>query len=128
MIFYQQAVGNHGGGLRNLPTTSVQVTGQTLSGANVERHALPAPGIDFQLQGRECFDLRVLGDAVFVAVAAELPADEFFASMGGIAFSTLTFSSRTDSLSMRTGGSMARFDSTWNKWFCTTSRIVPVWS
>ena len=52
----------------------------------------------------------------------------FCASTGGIDFSTLTFSSRSDSLSFRAGGSMQRFASTWKRWFWTTSRTVPVWS
>ena len=46
--------------------------------------------------------------------------------MGGIDLNTLTFSSRIDSLSVRAGGSIARFASTWNRWFWTTSRTVPV--
>ena len=43
-----------------------------------------------------------------------------------MALSTLTFSSRIDSLSVLTGGSIARFVRTWNRWFWTTSRMVPV--
>ncbi len=42
-----------------------------------------------------------------------------------MAFSTLTFSSRIDSLSRRAGGSIARFEISWNRWFWMTSRIVP---
>ena len=50
------------------------------------------------------------------------------AAIGGIDFSTFTFSSRSDSLSVRAGGSIARFASTWKRWFWITSRTVPVWS
>ena len=41
-----------------------------------------------------------------------------------MAFSTLTFSSRIDSLSVLTGGSIARLVRIWKRWFWTTSRIV----
>ena len=41
-----------------------------------------------------------------------------------IALRTLTFSSRTDSLSVPAGGSIARLARTWSRWFWTTSRIV----
>ena len=37
------------------------------------------------------------------------------ASIGEIDFSTFTFSSRIDSLSLRAGGSIARLASTWNR-------------
>ena len=40
----------------------------------------------------------------------------------GIASRTFTFSSRIDSLSVLTGGSMARLLRTWKRWFWTTSR------
>ena len=36
---------------------------------------------------------------------------------------TLTFSSRSDSLAILAGASIARLLTTWNRWFCTTSRI-----
>ena len=49
---------------------------QPFSGADVERHALPAPGIDFEPEGREGFDLRVRRYALFVPVAAELAAHD----------------------------------------------------
>ena len=74
---------------------------QALPGADVERHALPAPGVDLQLQRGIGLHLRVRRDPLLLAVAAELAADDAPRVQRLIAFSTLTFSSRTDSLSVR---------------------------
>ena len=49
---------------------------QVLSRANVKRHALPAPGIDLELQSGERLDLRIGRDALFLPIAAELPPDQ----------------------------------------------------
>src|SRR5262249_42757933 len=50
--------------------------GQALASANVKWHAFPAPGIDFKLYCGEGLGLRILRDAVFVTVAAELTTHE----------------------------------------------------
>src|SRR4029450_12785322 len=49
---------------------------QRLPGPDVERHALPAPGIHAQLQSGEGFDFRIRRHAVFLAVATKLPANK----------------------------------------------------
>ena len=48
---------------------------QALAGADVERHARPAPRVDMQAQRDERLDLRICGDTRLVPVAAELAAD-----------------------------------------------------
>ena len=46
--------------------------------------------------------------------------------MGGMPFSTFTFSSRAVSGSaLRGNGSIATLETTWSRWFWTTSRMVP---
>src|SRR6478672_628950 len=49
---------------------------QRFPGADVERDALPAPGINVQLQRGECFNLRIGGHAVFVLVTTKLTANK----------------------------------------------------
>ena len=49
---------------------------QVFPRADVKRHALPAPGIHLQLQRSERFHVRIGRDALFLPVAAELPADQ----------------------------------------------------
>ena len=49
---------------------------QRLPGPDVERHALPAPGIHVQLQSGEGFDFRIRCHAVFLPVATKLPANK----------------------------------------------------
>ncbi len=49
---------------------------QALAGADVERHALPAPGVDEQAHGGEGLGGRVLGHAGLVQVADELAAHD----------------------------------------------------
>ena len=62
------------GGRLRVTLTSVAVIGRHLAGADVERHAGPAPGVDVQAQRGEGLDLRILGHAGLVAIAAELSA------------------------------------------------------
>src|SRR5262249_2674900 len=50
--------------------------GQRLPGADVERHALPAPGVDVEPQGGKGFYLRIRCHAGFFAVPPELTADQ----------------------------------------------------
>ncbi len=112
MIGYPDAMGK---GLRRLTQAYDDLgtgDGQGLSGADIKRYPLPAPRIDLELERSEGLDLRVRSDARLLSVAAKLPRNRFFSSMGGIDFSTLTFSSRSDSLSDRAGGSIARLAST----------------
>src|SRR5438874_11619950 len=49
---------------------------QRFPGADVERDALPAPGIHVQLQRGECFNLRIGGYAVFLPVTTKLTANK----------------------------------------------------
>src|SRR4029077_9587014 len=49
---------------------------QRLPGPDVERDALPAPGINVQLQRGECFTLRIGGHAVFLPVTTKLTANK----------------------------------------------------
>ena len=113
------------GGWRSRTTISVQVTGNGLSGPDVERHSVPAPGIDLQLHGRRTFPSGEFRATAPRRGSRELTAHQVSAFSGGMAFRTLTFSSRIDSLSVRTGGSIAILASTWNRWFWMTSRIAP---
>src|ERR1700745_2660032 len=100
MIFDEQTVGHEGGRVAGLADNFGTSRGQTLAGTNIERHALPAPRINFQLQGGEGFGLRVLGYSIFVAVATELTPHQILFFYWGMAFNTFTFSSRIDSLSV----------------------------
>ncbi len=76
--------------------------GQALAGANVERHALPAPRIDRESHGGKGFRRRIGRHAGLGPVPAELAAHDVLRRQAlRIAFSTLTFSSRIDSLSVR---------------------------
>ena len=54
----------------------VVVLGQPLAGAQVERHALPAPVVDEGLDGDEGLGVGVGGDALLLAVAGVLAADD----------------------------------------------------
>src|SRR5262245_47118377 len=49
--------------------------GQRLSGSDVERDALPAPGIDVQMQSGEGFDFGIRRHAVFLPVTTKLTAN-----------------------------------------------------
>src|SRR5215470_13876666 len=49
---------------------------QRFPGADVERDALPAPGINVQLQRGECFNLRIGRHAVFLPVSTKLTANK----------------------------------------------------
>src|ERR1700683_4426747 len=49
---------------------------QILPRANVERHALPAPGIALELQSGKRLGVRTRRDAILLAIAAELPAND----------------------------------------------------
>src|SRR5689334_10903612 len=49
---------------------------QFLAGADVERHAAPALVVDVHAQRDECFHVRIGGDALGIAIAAELPAHD----------------------------------------------------
>src|SRR5262249_40886524 len=50
--------------------------GQRLPSPDVERHALPAPGIHAQLQSGEGLDFRLWRHAVFLPVATKLAANK----------------------------------------------------
>ena len=50
--------------------------GQALAGPNVERNALPAPGIDLEAQSHEGFHFRIGRHALLRSVAAKLPAND----------------------------------------------------
>src|SRR5579885_1634980 len=50
--------------------------GQALSGAEIERYTLPAPGIHFESHGREGFHFRIGRHALLRAIAAELAAHD----------------------------------------------------
>src|SRR6185295_78975 len=50
--------------------------GETLPGADEERHAVPPPGVDVQTDRGEGLDLRIGRDALLLPVSAELPAHD----------------------------------------------------
>jgi hypothetical protein len=81
---------------------------KALAGSNVEGDSLPAPRIDLQPQSRKRLHLGVRRDVLFRPAAAELTPDDVFLTYRRDAFRTSTFSSRMDSLSVLTGGSMAK--------------------
>jgi hypothetical protein len=88
---------------------------KALAGSDVEGDSLPAARIDLQPQSRNRLHLGVRRDALLRPVAAELTRMTSFLPTGEIAFRTLTFSSRKDSLSVLAGGSMAKLVITWNR-------------
>src|SRR4029077_9044318 len=49
---------------------------QGLPGPDIERDALPAPGINVQLQSGECFDFGIRGYTVFLPVTTKLTANK----------------------------------------------------
>ena len=69
---------------------------EALAGAQVERHAGPAPRVDVQAQRRVRLDVRVRRDAGLVAVAAILAAHEIGRRGRSNGFEDFTFSSRSD--------------------------------
>src|SRR5438132_109577 len=79
---------------------------QFLAGPDVERHPVPAPGVDPQPQCRERLHFRVGRHPLLAAVAENCPRTTLSGPSGAISLSTLTFSSRTDSLSIPAGGSI----------------------
>ena len=125
-----------------LDAISVTRVGSRLAGAQVERHAGPAPRVDRQLQRHVRLGLRVRRDLVLVAVADELlapppsrtrtgrepsPPPPRSGVIGFTARSTLSFSSRRSSALNSTGGSMREDGhAAAGTWFWTMSRIAPV--
>src|ERR1700722_2081761 len=76
MISYADAMGKDMWRLTQAYDNLGSGDGQRLSGADIKRHALPAPGIDLEPQCGEGFDLRVRGDARLLPVPAKLPAHQ----------------------------------------------------
>jgi len=81
--------------------------GQALPGANVKGDALPSPGIDFEPQSVKVSTSE--SGAIFLMICSrETVPNNAVLIERAVALSTLTFSSRMDSLSALTGGSIAR--------------------
>ena len=89
---WSQSSGNiRRGGSREGDREQVAALGQALAGAQVERHARPAPVVDEGLERDERLGVRVRGDAVLVAVAVVLAADDVRpGSSGGIESKTFS--------------------------------------
>ncbi len=107
---------------------------QALAGAQVERHALPAPIVDMGLDRDEGLGVAVAAQLVVIArhrraldrARAVLAGHDLArATTGRSARSTLTFSSRTAVASKLEGGSIATSASNWSMWFWTMSRKAP---
>ena len=128
---------------RNWMKTSDARTGSRLPGADVERHVLPAPVVDEELDGRERLGRRVvrhagLGDIGRHPLAAHppgavLPADGDIdrpgpAGIGRTARSTSTILLRTSSGLNDTSGSIAVRHMSCMMWFWTMSRRAPALS
>ena len=112
---------------------------EPLAGAQVERHAGPAAGVDVQPDGGVGLGDRLRRDAVLLQVAddlhAALPAGGVLpAGRAGrpgrsgsrTAESTFSFSIRTASASNETGSSIAVSASSCSRWFWMTSRAAPM--
>ena len=96
--------------------------GQPLAGAQVERHAGPAPVVDVALEGDERLGLGLRLHALDVAVADVLAAHHVVRLDRHIDRKTLFFSSEIARGSSAVGGSIAVNASTWNRWVTTMSR------
>ena len=73
----------------------------------------------------ERLDLRVRRDALFVAIAVVLPADDVGTSTVRVARNSFTFSSRSASALGAAGGSIDTSVTSSSRWFWTTSRSAP---
>jgi hypothetical protein len=113
-------------GLAQLDEHFGRCNGQAFARSDVKRYALPPPRIDLEFERHKCFSLRVGIDAGLVPITVKLAAYNILRSQRTDPFYTLAFSSRNISASRPGGGSMAIFERTCNKWFCTTSRSAPV--
>ena len=113
---------------------------QPLAGAQVERHALPAPVVDEQLERRVGLGVGVRRDPLLAAVGRHVlpvhPALDVLrrappnrrrdcGGIGRTARSTFIFSSRTASASKAAGGSMATSENSWMRWGLIMSRSAP---
>ena len=113
------------GGERNSTTTSVAVVASALARPDVEGHAGPAPRVDLQAQGGEGLDVGVGGDALLVPVAPVLAPDHVGGVDGRHGPEHLGPLVPQGLGVDATGGSMASSDTTWRRWFWTTSRMAP---
>ena len=112
---------------------------EPLAGAQVERHARPAPGVDLELDRGVRLGGRGRADAVLLEVAddrlAALPAGGVLAAGGGQVeavggarrtTSTFCFSIRRLSASNDVGSSIAISAISCSRWFWITSRAAPM--
>ncbi len=112
------------------------LAGEPLAGAQVDRHARPAPVVDLEPQRH--VGLRAASRPARPPRRGSRPppcprpcrpcsgrARPRPPRGGATAWSTFTFSSRTSSASNVTGGSMHSRLSSWSMWFWTRSRSAP---
>ena len=136
-----RALKSASGARLNWIAISVTRLGQRLAGAQVERHAGPAPGVDLELAARRRSRSRsrarpparrgTTGSARprpsrRRTGRARRSSATSLGAIGLTARSTLSFSSRRSSASNSTGGSIANMASSCSRWFCTMSRSAPV--
>ena len=111
---------------------------QAFSGAQVERHACPAPGVDLQRDRRERLGRRVLGEALLLEqpdAPSRCPASRRCTARerwsrpavasSRVAESTLIFSACSSCGLKLTGSSIAVSASSCIRWFWMTSRAAP---